>query len=121
MDLLRSFLKAFPLAFSGILQVVKKEKNIKFHLFAAFSTIILGLVLGITKTEWLAIILIIAVVLAAETFNSAIEEVCNLLKKENHLDYQKTKLIRDISAGAVLLLAITSVIIGAIIFLPYLL
>lgn len=121
MDLLRSFLKSFPLAFSGILQVVKKERNIKFHLLAMIIVVILGLILAITKIEWLVIVLIIGLVLAAETFNSAIEEICNFLKKENHLEYQETKLIRDVSAGAVLILAIASVIIGIIIFLPYLL
>ncbi len=101
--------------------MVKREKNIKFHLLMTMIALILGLILGITKIEWLVVILIIAVVLAAETFNSAIEEICNLLKKENNLDYQETKLIRDVSAGAVLILAIASVIIGLMIFLPYLL
>jgi len=79
------------------------------------------LILGINRLEWLVIILIISAVLVAEILNSAIEEICNIIKRENHLDYQETKFIRNASAGAVLILAIASVIIGAIIFLPYLL
>ncbi len=114
-------MSAFSFAFSGILAVIKKERNIKIHLFLATAAILLGLFLGINKLEWLAIILIIAAVLVAEILNSAIEEICNIIKREDKLDYQETKFIRDASAGAVLILAIASVIIGALIFLPYLL
>ena len=114
-------LKPFSFAFSGILSVIKAERNIKIHLVLAAFAILLGLILGISRLEWLAIILIIAAVLVAEIFNSAIEEICNIIRREDHLDYKETKFIRDVSAGAVLILAIASVIIGAIIFLPYLL
>lgn len=113
--------KPFLFAFSGIWEVIKAERNIKVHLFLASVAILLGLILGVSRLEWLAIILIIAAVLVAEIFNSAIEEICNIIKREDHLDYQETKFIRDASAGAVLILAIASVIIGTIIFLPYLL
>lgn len=116
-----SFFKAFPLATRGIIEAIKKERNLKFHLLVAFLAIILALILKITQTEWLILILTIFIVLAAETFNSAIEEISNLLKNKLNLKYEETKLIRDIAAGAVLLLAIASVIIGLIIFLPYLL
>ncbi len=115
----KNFFKAFPFAFNGILSVIKKERNIKFHLLATFLVILLGLFLGITKTEWLIIVLIIAAVLAAEVFNSSLEGIGDLLREENHLDYQRTKFMRDASAGAVLILAMASVVIGLIIFLPY--
>lgn len=114
-----SLFKSILLAFSGILEVIKTERNIKIHLLATIAVIFLGLFLGISKIEWLIIILIIAAVFVAEIFNSTTEEICNLLKRENNLDYQETKFIRDVSAGAVLILALASVIIGAIIFLPY--
>lgn len=116
-----SLIDSFKLAFSGIFAVIKKERNVKIHLLATVVVVFLGVILGITKTEWLAIILIIAAILAAETFNSAIEETCDLLKEENNLEYRRTKLIRDTSAGAVLILTLASVVIGLIIFLPYLL
>ncbi|MBU3956732.1 diacylglycerol kinase family protein [Patescibacteria group bacterium] len=116
-----SLSRPFSFAFSGIWEVIKAERNIKVHLVLAALAILLGLILGISRLEWLAIVLIISAVLVAEIFNSAIEEICNLLRRENHLDYQETKFIRDTSAGAVLILAIASIIIGAIIFLPYLL
>jgi len=116
-----SLSRPFSFAFSGIIEVIKTERNIKIHLFLATLAILLGLILGINRLEWLVIILIISAVLVAEILNSAIEEICNIIKRENHLDYQETKFIRNASAGAVLILAIASVIIGAIIFLPYLL
>ena len=116
-----SLSRPFSFAFSGIWEAIKAERNIKIHLFLATLAILLGLILGINRLEWLVIILIISAVLVAEILNSAIEEICNIIKRENHLDYQETKFIRDASAGAVLILAIASVIIGAIIFLPYLL
>ncbi len=116
-----SMLDSFLFAFSGIAKVIKKERNIKIHLAATALVILLGLFLGITKSEWLALFLIIGAILAAEVFNSSLEAICDLLKEENHLEYQRTKFIRDASAGAVLILSITSVVIGLIIFLPYLL
>lgn len=113
------FFQAFPFAFSGIKKAVKKERNLKFHLLVALLIIIFGFVLKITRTEWLILVLIMAAVLSAEIFNSALEGICDLLKEENNLGYQRTKFIRDASAGAVLILALASVIIGLIIFLPY--
>jgi len=116
-----SFSRPFSFAFSGIFEVIKAERNIKIHLVLATLAVLLGLILGINRLEWLAVILIISAVLVAEIFNSAIEEICNIIKREDHLDYQETKFIRDASAGAVFILAIASIIIGVIIFLPYLL
>lgn len=116
-----SLLSTFSFAFNGIWQMIKEERNIKIHLVFALLAIILGLILGISKNEWLVLILIIFMVLAAEIFNSAIEEICDLLKEKLNLDYQETTTIRNISAGAVLLLAICSIILGLIIFISRLL
>lgn len=101
--------------------MVKKERNMKIHLSAAFLVVVLGLLLGISRIEWLVITLIIFMVLAAEMVNSAIEEICDLLVKKLDLKYSETKWVRDMAAGAVLLLAIASVIIGMLVFLPKLL
>lgn len=115
----QSLLSFFSYAREGILRVIKTERNFKIHLLAAFLVVLLGLFVGINKTEWLVLILIIFSVLAAETFNSALEETANVMKKRLDLDYNQTTFARNMSAGAVLLLAIASVIIGLIIFLPY--
>lgn len=111
--------QSISLAFFGILRTIRRERNIKIHLSTAFLVVLLGVMVRLSRVEWLIIVLIIFVILAAETLNSAVEEICNLLKEKLNLGYEETKLIRDISAGAVLLLAMASVIIGLIIFLPY--
>ena len=113
-------INSFLLAFSGILRTIKKERNIKIHLLAAFLVVFLGVTVGLTKPEWLVIVFLIGVILAAEIFNSCIEEICNLLNQKLQLAYKETKVIRDVSAGAVLILAITSVVLALIIFFPYL-
>jgi len=114
-----SGLRFFSFAFDGILKVAKAERNFKIHTFIALLVFLLGLMVGLTIGEWLVIILVIFSILAAETFNSAIEEICNLMKKKHNLAYEETKNIRNIAAGAVLFLVIASVVLGLIIFLPY--
>ncbi|MCJ7793209.1 MAG: diacylglycerol kinase family protein [Candidatus Marinimicrobia bacterium] len=117
---MKQFCRAFTCAFAGIKNALKKGRNLKIHLSVAFIVILLGLFLGITPNEWLILILTMATVISAEIFNSVIENVCDLLKEENHLGYERTGFIRDASAGAVLILALGSILIGLIIFLPYL-
>lgn len=113
-----SFLKSFVFAFSGIWQAIKKERNLKIHLLAAFLVILAGFYFKISKVEWLVLVLIISAVLAAELFNAAIEEISDVVKDENGLSYEATKFVRDASAGAVLVLSIGAVILGLLIFLP---
>ena len=115
-----SLSSSFDFAFSGIWQAIKKERNIKIHLAFTILVILAGLYFNIAKVEWLALIIIISLVLAAEIMNSSIEEICNLLKEKLNLGYDETTLIRNFSAGAVLILALGSVILGLLIFLPYL-
>jgi len=115
-----SLASSFGFAFSGIWQAIKKERNVKIHLTFAILVILAGLYFNIAKVEWLALIIIIVLVLAAEIMNSSIEELCNLLKEKLNLGYNETTPIRNFSAGAVLILALGSIILGLLIFLPYL-
>jgi undecaprenol kinase len=117
---MKAFFRAFPYALSGIKKTIIREKNLKFHLGVTVLVLLLGFFLSIKPGEWLILILLISVVLAAEIFKAAIESLCDLVKEENHLSYNKTKYIRDAAAGAVLILAIGSALIGLIIFVPYL-
>jgi len=117
---MKQFCQAFVCAFAGIKKALIKGRNLKIHLSVAFLVILLGLFLSITPSEWLILILTMTTVISAEIFNSAIEAVCDLLKEENKLGYERTGFIRDASAGAVLVLALGSILIGLIIFLPYL-
>lgn len=114
-----SLKNSLSLAFSGIWQAVKTERNIKIELGFALAVTLAGFFFGISRAEWLALVIIIFAVLSAEIFNSAIEAVCNLVRDEDHLNYQATKLVRDLAAGAVLFLSLGSIVIGLVIFLPY--
>lgn len=106
---------SFTNAFRGIWQVIKHEANFKIHLLAAVVVIILGFVLHISLMEWLVVVLTIGVVMGAETFNSAIEKLVDITHPEQD---KKAGLIKDMAAGAVLIIAIAAAIIGFIIFIP---
>ncbi len=70
----------------------------------------------VTRTEWCILIFCIGLVWMAETFNTALETITDLVSPEQNLLAGKTK---DLAAGAVLLAAITAAVIGLIIFVPY--
>ncbi|MBP6432045.1 MAG: diacylglycerol kinase family protein [Ferruginibacter sp.] len=109
------FLKSLKYAFNGISYTFKNELNFKIQVLFAIVVVILGLLLSITKTEWIIILLCIAFVLCAELFNTAIETICNKIEPNIH---PQIKIIKDVSAAAVLVVAIAAAIVGAIIFVP---
>ena len=115
MNYFKERLASFRYAIAGILDVTKSQANLKIHLTIALIVIFFGIFLDISNIEWGVVIGCIALVLSAETFNSAIEYLTDLVAPEYHLLAKKTK---DAAAGAVLITAIGSAIIGFIIFLP---
>ena len=114
---LKKQIRSFGYAWKGIRQCVGKEQNLSFHLITTAVVIAAGFFFGITRTEWIVIILCIGVVIAAELFNTAIEKLGDLVSPERHPIAGQVK---DIAAGAVLVCAVAAAIIGIIIFLPYL-
>jgi diacylglycerol kinase len=112
---LKKFLLGFVFAFQGLSVLIKSERNFKFHLFAFLCVSIAGFYFQIEKTEWLAILIISSIILTAEAINSAIEKLCNHLHPEIH---PSIKSVKDIAAAAVLLSAISAIVIAGIIFLP---
>jgi diacylglycerol kinase len=107
--------KSFAYAFTGIKTTFTSETNFKIHLLAAIIVITLGIVLNITVMEWVIIIFCIALVIIIEMINTAIEKLCDVVHKGAH---PVIKMVKDIAAGAVLVAAASSLIIGFIIFLP---
>ena len=106
---------SFKYAFNGIFSCIKDEQNMMIHFIVALLVIICGFAYNLTKIEWLICILLIGLVLAAELINTSIENLCDsVTTKEN----KYIKIAKDTSAGAVLVLAITSSIIGLMIFIP---
>ena len=113
---LQKQLRSFGYAWKGIQSCVGKEQNLSFHLIAAMAVIIAGIVLRITRTEWIMVVMCIGTVIAAELFNTAIEKLVDLVSPERHPVAGRVK---DIAAGAVLICAVAAAIIGLIIFIPY--
>ncbi|TNE79559.1 MAG: diacylglycerol kinase family protein [Bacteroidetes bacterium] len=92
------------------------HENFKIHLLAALVVHAAGFYYSVALRDWAVLWICITVVLAAEVFNTAVEEIINLLHPEHH---PKAGLIKDIAAAAVLLTAIGSVVCGLLIFWPY--
>ncbi len=107
--------KTFITAFNGIKYFFKTERNGKIQAYVAALVILAGLYFRLSSIEWIFILLCIGAVLALEMINSALEHLCNLVHKEYH---PVIRTIKDVSAGAVLITSIISVLIGLIIFLP---
>jgi len=108
---------SFKYAFAGVVAALKQEPNLKFHFLAGILVLILSFVLKISKEDWIVIIFLIGFVISVELTNTAIEVVVDAFIDKQH---PGAKLAKDISAGAVLVAALTAAAIGVIIFLPYL-
>jgi len=106
---------SFRNAFKGIGFSLKTQRNAQIHIVVALLVVLLGFVLKLNITEWIIIVLAIALVLAAELINTSIEFLIDLLSPEYH---EKAGRAKDIAAGAVLLCAIGATIAGLFIFLP---
>ena len=107
--------KSFGYAFKGIDDVIKHEPNMKIHVVVAILVVIMAFILKVSIIEWIILVLLIGAVLAAETINTTIENLVDMYTKEYD---EKAKIVKDTAAGTVLILAITSAIIGLIIFIP---
>lgn len=118
MSLLKKRIDSFRYAFKGLADLFISQPNARIHGIAAIIAIILGIILGLSKTEWCLVILSIFAVLAAEAFNTALEYLTDLVSPEHHVLAGKTK---DVAAAGVLLTAFGALIIGTIIYLPKLL
>ncbi len=108
-------LKSFLYAFKGIAVFFSKDRNGQIQGVAAIVAIILGITLHISVTEWLFVITCIGTVISLEMLNTAIEKLCDIMFPDFNL---QVKLIKDIAAGGVLIIALTSLVIGLIIFIP---
>ena len=112
----KALIKSFQHAFCGILTSFVIGRNIKVHYTAALAAVLSGLSFGISKVEFLIILLVSTQVICLEMVNTAIERTVDLVTVEYHL---YAKIAKDVAAGAVLVAAIFATIIGGIIFLPY--
>lgn len=111
-----SLFKSFFCAFSGIYITVLTERNFRIHLLAAVIVSFLGFYFKINRIEWIILVISIALVMAMEMVNTAIEAIVDLVSPNYH---PLAKIAKDVAAGCVLVTAIAAVIVGVLLFYPY--
>jgi diacylglycerol kinase (ATP) len=114
----RPILFSFNDAVQGIVHVARSERNMRIHIAIGLLVVIFATVLGVSRLEMLALVLTIGVMLMCEMINTAVEEVVDFVSPDFH---PWAGLIKNISAGAVLIAAMTSVAVGYLVFIDYLL
>lgn len=107
--------KSFLNAKEGLKHVFMTQHNFWIHIVAAIAVISLGFILRVSITEWCFLIFAVGFVLVAEVFNTAIESLTDLVSPDFH---ELAKISKDVSAGAVLVAAFISLLVGIIIFIP---
>lgn len=115
MNYLKKRIAAFSFAFKGVFYLFTHEPHAIIHLVATAGVIVAGFLFRISAIEWCVISLCIGGVFMAEGFNTAIEKLADKISPEQD---PLIGIAKDVSAGAVLLLAIATVVIAAIIFIP---
>ena len=111
----KKIINSFKYAIQGVLASFKTERNMKIHICIMILVIIAGILFKINKYEWIICVICFAIVISGELFNTAIETVVDMVMPYKN---EKAKLAKDVSAGAVLVLAMGAAIVGLIIFMP---
>jgi diacylglycerol kinase (ATP) len=114
---MKKFFKSLLHALGGVRYALLHEQNLAIEFFCALFVIAFSFLFDISKLEWFIVIINIGIVFTAELFNTAIENLCNMIHKETH---PVIKIVKDVAAGAVLITSITAFICGCIIFFPIL-
>ncbi|MNZ68339.1 Undecaprenol kinase [compost metagenome] len=112
---MRRFFYSLMAAWAGIAFSIRNERHMRIHMAAAAVVCLLGLLLGLTLTEWAVILLAIGGVVCTEMINTAIEQAVNLASPEFH---PIAKIAKDVAAGAVLIAAFLAAAIGLLILGP---
>ena len=112
----KNLLISFRYAFSGIKYTFQNARNFKIQVFFALFSLIIGSILQLDKSDFLILLVTIFLVLILEILNTSIESLVDLVVKKNFSNL--AKIVKDCSAGAVLIASINSVIIGLCLFIP---
>lgn len=112
----RYHLRSYKAAILGVIIALKCELNFIIELSFAVLVLIAAIIFGVTKVEWMILTICIFITLSSELMNTSIESLIEL-KQFNPV----VKKVKDLAAGAVFIVAVMDVIIGVLIFGPYLL
>lgn len=115
---LLAFFKGFQWAFSGLFYALQTQRNLQVHLVATLLASGLSFWLGLSRLEWILLLLTFALVWMAEMVNTALEATLDHLAPEIH---PQVKIAKDVAAGAVLVAALFAVLIGILLWGPRLL
>ena len=115
LNFIKKRIKSIRYASKGAYLLIFTEASIKVQFFIATAVTVLGLMVGLSKTEWILQILTIAIVLSVEGLNTAIEKLADFVHPGYH---EKIGFVKDVAAGAVFITALAAVSVGLIIYLP---
>lgn len=113
-----SLAESFRYAWAGVCYWLSSQRNARIHMAVAVVVLTAGVIVGLSSLEMAVIVTMVAIVLTAEMFNTAIEAAIDLATEEW---CPLAKVAKDLSAAAVLVTAIAAVVVGLVIFLPHLL
>ena len=114
-EFIRSRSKAIIIALEGIRYVLKTQLNARIHTAFTLAVFLMAGMLKLSRLEWMILVLTVGLVWAAEIFNTAIEVAVDAASPEYD---PQAKIIKDISAGAVLVSVIISILVGLLLFGP---
>ncbi len=111
----RNIVESFRHAFAGLWYALRTQRNARIHLIIAVGVIALGLWLELSYMQWAVLALTIGFVLVSEMLNTVAESLVDLICPEYH---PQAKIVKDVTAGAVLLGAILAVVVGLLVLGP---
>ncbi|MBZ4190424.1 diacylglycerol kinase [Niabella beijingensis] len=114
----KKLVKGFGYAGSGLKAAFLSEQNFRVHVVAAVLVVLMGAVFDVHAFEWLILIICVVMVMGMELLNTAVEKLCDRIMPEKD---PGIRYIKDVSAAAVLVVAIGAAAAGLIIFIPRLL
>ncbi|OGV97474.1 hypothetical protein A2W24_05875 [Microgenomates group bacterium RBG_16_45_19] len=109
---------SFYHAFQGLKTTFLSQPNLRLHLLAAGIVLMAGIYFQLTRWEWLILMFTVMWVLVTEMVNTVIEAICDLLTSDYH---REVKVAKDVASAMVLVGTLGAVMVGVVIFLPYLL
>ncbi len=118
MNLLKKIIDKFKNAFNGVLYGILTDSSIMIQFSIMIVAVVLGFILKLSQNDFITVIILSGLVISLEFINSAIELLSDFICRKN---YSITiKRVKDMAAGAVLVISITALIVGIMIFSKYL-
>lgn len=116
MNHFKKHLNSYRYAIRGIRLAFRYENNMAYHLAAGTAVLIVNYLLGVSRTDWVLTLMLIALAWMSEVFNTAIEKLADRVSKDRDPLIGNAK---DLAAGAVVIICFFAAICGLIIYIPY--